>query len=303
MPRQDVLTTAKAQNKNEFYTQYEDIEKEVNAYIEYNPDVFRDKVILLPCDDPEWSNFTKYFAANFERLGIKKLISTSYAQGWSNYHQITLFELESPQYDETKHKAHGKKFVLERDVDGSGRIDQKDIEWEYLEGDGDFTSEEVTKLRDEADIIITNPPFNTMFHEFFEWIMESGKKFLFIASINSITFVDVFPRIRNGEVWVGTGMGRWISGFIVPDDYELYGTEARMNEKGKKIISTNNCLWYTNLDHGKRHEPLTLMTMSDNLKYNKALLSIPSQNLLVSLAPTVMLRISLYPSTVTPRTT
>ena len=271
MPRQDVLTTAKAQNKNEFYTQYEDIEKEVNAYVEYNPDVFRDKVILLPCDDPEWSNFTKYFAANFERLGIKKLISTSYAQGWSNYHQITLFELESPQYDEAKHEAHGKKFVLERDVDGSGRIDQKDIEWEYLEGDGDFTSEEITKLRDEADIIITNPPFNTMFHEFFEWVMESGKKFLFIASINSITFVDVFPRIRNGEVWVGTGMGRWISGFIVPDDYELYGTEARMNEKGKKIISTNNCLWYTNLDHGKRHEPLTLMTMSDNLKYNKAL--------------------------------
>ena len=154
MPRQDVLTTAKAANKNEFFTQYEDIEKEINAYIEYNPDVFRDKVVLLPCDDPEWSNFTKYFAANFERFGLKKLISTSYAKGWANNHQITLFEMMAPNYSEQLHEEHGKKFVIERDVDGSGRIDHKDLEFVYMEGDGDFRSEEVKELRDEAEIFL-----------------------------------------------------------------------------------------------------------------------------------------------------
>lgn len=271
MPRQDVLTSAKAANKNEFYTQYEDIEKEVNAYVEFNPDVFRDKVILLPCDDPEWSNFTKYFAANFERFGIKKLISTSYAKGWANNHQITLFELNSPEYNEELHNHRGKLFVLESDVNQSGRIDHNDLTFTYMEGDGDFRSEEVTKLRDEADFIITNPPFNTLFSEFVAWVLESKKKFLFIASINSITYKEMFPHIKNGDVWLGTGMGRWISGFIVPDDYELYGTEARVNEKGQRIVSTNSCLWYTNIDHGKRHEALQLMTMADNLKYNRAL--------------------------------
>ena len=156
MARREVMTAAQNANKNEFYTQYKDIEKEVNSYVEYNKDVFRDKVILLPCDDPEWSNFTKYFAANFERFGIRKLISTSYARGWANNHQITLFEMKSPEYDASKHERHGKKYVLERDTDGSGHINQKDIEFEYLEGDGDFRSDEVTALRDEADIIITN---------------------------------------------------------------------------------------------------------------------------------------------------
>ena len=270
MPRQDVLTSAKAANKNEFYTQYEDIEKEVNAYVEYNPDLFRDKTILLPCDDPEWSNFTKYFAANFERFGLKKLISTSYAKGWANSHQITMFELLSPSYNEDLHEEHGRIYILDRDVDGSGRIDHNDLQFEYMDGDGDFRSDEVRKLRDEADFIITNPPFNTLFSEFFSWVLESGKQFLFIASINSMTYKEVFPYLKENKVWLGTGMGRWISGFIVPSEYELYGTEAR-EENGKHIVSTNSCLWYTNIDHGKRHEPLQLMTMADNLKYNKAL--------------------------------
>lgn len=272
MPRQDVLSTAKSANKNEFYTQYQDIEKEVNAYVEYNKDVFRNKTILLPCDDPEWSNFTKYFAANFERFGLKKLISTSYAKGWANNHQITLFEMNSPLYDESLHPQKGKLFVLERDVDGSGRVDHRDIEFTYMDGDGDFRSDEVTKLRDEADFIITNPPFNTLFRDFFSWLIEGGKQFLFIASINSITYKEVFPYIQSGKMWLGTGMGRWISGFIVPDDYELYGTEARTDDKGQHIVATNSCLWYTNIDHGKRHEPLPLMTMAENLKFNKALI-------------------------------
>lgn len=272
MPRQDVLTSAKAANKNEFYTQYEDIEKEVNAYVEYNPDVFRDKIVLLPCDDPEWSNFTKYFAANFERFGLKKLISTSYAKGWDNQHQISMFELMSEDYDKDLHDEHGKIFILDRKKNFTGRISHKNLRFKYLQGDGDFRSAEVTKLRDEADFIITNPPFNTLFREFFSWVIESGKQFLFIASINSITYKELFPHIKDNIVWTGTGMGRWISGFIVPGDYELYGTEARIENDGRRIVATNNCLWLTNMDHGKRHEPLQLMTMAENLKYNKTLL-------------------------------
>ena len=166
------LSAAKTAKNDEFYTKYTDIQKEVNAYLEYNPDVFRGKTVLLPCDDPEWSNFTKFFAQNFEKFGLKKLISTSYASASKKveYHQITLFEMNSPQYDEEKTDTHGKIFILEKDNDVSGRIDINDLEWSYLEGDGDFRSDEVKKLRDEADIIITNPPFS-LFREFVTWIM------------------------------------------------------------------------------------------------------------------------------------
>ena len=264
------LSDAKIAKNDEFYTQYNDIEAEMNAYVEYNPDVFRGKTILLPCDDPEWSNFTKYFASNFERFGLKKLISTSYAKGAGNK-QLTLFEENSPLYDAELHDIRGKLFTLTHDTDGSGNIDIDDIEFNgYLEGDGDFRSEEVCKLRDEADIIITNPPFSK-FRMFLSWIMEAKKQFLIIANINAITYKEVFPLIKNNEIWLGTGMGRWISGFIVPDDYELYGTEARVNEDGKRIVATNNCLWLTNIDHGKRHEILQLDTMAHNLKFNKKL--------------------------------
>ena len=254
------LTAAKSAKNDEFYTQFVDIQKEVNAYLEYNPDTFRGKTVLLPCDDPEWSNFTKFFAQNFEMLGLKKLISTSYASASKKieYHQITLFEMNSPQYDEKKTDTHGKIFVLEKD---------SDLEWSYLEGDGDFRSEEVRKLRDEADVIITNPPFS-MFREFLSWIIEANKKFLIIGNINCILYKEVFPYIMDNKIWLGNGMGRWISGFIVPDNYELYGTEARI-EDGKRIVATNNCLWLTNLDHGRRHQPLQLMSMADNIKYSK----------------------------------
>ena len=157
-------------NKNdEFYTQYEDIQREVNAYLEYNPDVFKGKTVLLPCDDPEWSNFTRFFAQNFESLGIKKLISTSYAtesKQKTQSVQLTIFdfltdyETKSPQYDKTISHKRGKIFTLTRDMNKSGTVDIDDLEWHYLKGDGDFRSEEVTKLRDEADIIVTNPPFS-----------------------------------------------------------------------------------------------------------------------------------------------
>lgn len=277
MPNKEFLTQAKKGKNDEFYTQYEDIQKEMNAYLEYNPDTFRDKVILLPCDDPEWSNFTHFFAQNFTALGIKKLISTSYATDSKNKNIpidyqfaladfLTDFEKDSPQYNENITASRGKIFILERDTNNSGYIDSDDLEWKYLEGDGDFRSEEVKKLRDEADIIITNPPFS-LFREFLCWVVEANKQFMMIGNINCITYKEVFPLIKDNKAWLGNGMGRWISGFIVPDKYELYGTEARI-ENGKRIVATNNCLWLTNIEHGRRHQPLSLMTMADNLKFS-----------------------------------
>jgi hypothetical protein len=265
------LSSAKNAKNDEFYTQYIDIEKEINAYLEYNSDVFRGKTILLPCDDPEWSNFTKYFAQNFERFGLKKLISTSYAANSKKYiidYQPSLFEMEDPQFDENKTKQNGKIFTLTHNKSADVKIDINDLEWHYLQGDGDFKSQEIKKLREEADIIITNPPFS-MFREFLAWIVEAQKQFLIIGSINAIVYVDVFPLIKENKIWLGNGMGRWISGFIVPKSYELHGTEARIDESGNRIIATNSCLWLTNLDHGRRHQPLPLMTMDDNLKYSK----------------------------------
>ena len=264
------LSEAKTAKNDEFYTQYQDIQKEINAYLEYDPNTFHGKTVLLPCDDPEWSNFTRFFAQNFETLGLKKLISTSYATNGKKKQgqQISMFELNSPQYDENKTNTHGKIFTLERDSNKSGKIDIDDLEWSYLEGDGDFRSDEVKRLRDESDVIITNPPFS-LFRDFLTWIIEADKKFLIIGNINCLTYQEVFPRIKDNMIWLGNGMGRWISGFIVPDSYELYGTEARIDETGKRIVSTNNCLWLTNIEHGRRHQPMQLMTMADNLKYSK----------------------------------
>lgn len=270
MPKREMLKKAKESKNDEFYTLYADIQKEVNAYLEYNPDVFKDKTILLPCDDPEWSNFTKFFAQNFQRFGLKKLISTSYANDKKEHVlvQLSLFEEKSPKYDKNKTNSHGKVFILDKDEDNSGRIDIEDLKWDYLEGDGDFRSEEVKKLRDEADIIVTNPPFS-LFREFLSWMVEANKQFLIIGNINCISYKEVFTLIRTNKAWLGNGMGRWISGFIVPESYELYGTEARISEEGLRIVATNNCLWLTNLEHGRRHQPLQLMTMEDNIKYSK----------------------------------
>lgn len=189
------LSAAKAAKNDEFYTQYYDIEREINAYLEFDPDVFRGKTVLLPCDDPEWSNFTLYFAQHFQTLGLKKLISTSYAPESKKYktpYQPSLFEQDAPQFDPHKTSVRGKIFVLDHDIDGDGRIDFHDLEWRYLDGDGDFRSDEVTRLRDEADIIVTNPPFS-LFREFLSWIVEADKKFVIIGNMNALTYREVFP--------------------------------------------------------------------------------------------------------------
>ena len=270
MSRRDKMIDAKSSKNDEFYTQFSDIQKELNAYLEYNPNVFKNKTILLPCDDPEYSNFTKFFAQNFERFGLKKLISTSYANEKKEFIfvQLSLFEQNSPKYDKSKSQSHGKIFTLDKDMNKNGKVDINDLQWDYLDGDGDFRSDEVKKLRDEADIIITNPPFS-LFREFLNWINEKNKEFLIIGNINCLTYKEVFSLVKNNKAWLGNGMGRWISGFIVPKDYDLYGTEARIDKDGNRIVSTNNCLWLTNIEHGKRHQPLELMTMEDNIRYSK----------------------------------
>ena len=267
------LDNALKSKKDEFYTQFSDIQSEVNAYIEYNPDIFKDKTIFLPCDDPEWSNFTKFFAQNFERLGLKKLISTSYANNKKEaiFTQLSLFEESSPKFDEKKTNSQGKIFTLNRDINKSGKIDINDLEWDYLQGDGDFRSDEVKKIRNEADIIITNPPFS-LFREFVAWIFEANKKFLIIGNQNAITYQDIFPLIKENKMWTGKRFNQRVNGknmtFLVPDSYEMSGTEQYI-DKGKKYISVAGTGWFTNLEHGKRHQPLQLMTMEDNLKFSK----------------------------------
>lgn len=270
------LGAAKSAKNDEFYTQYSDIEAEMNAYVEYNPDVFRGKTILLPCDDPEWSNFTKYFAANFERFGLKKLISTSFAKGAGNK-QLTLFEAVSPLYDEEKHETRGKLFTLTHDKDGSGNIDTDDIEFSgYLDGDGDFRSAEVCRLRDEADIIITNPPFS-MFREFLSWILNGKKQFIILGNMNAITYKEVFPLLKDNKVWLGYKSLNLDMYFNVTEEYRTWLLENKKEGSAYKTIDgvvmgrLASACWFTNLDHGKRHEEMQLDTMEHNLKFNKAL--------------------------------
>lgn len=268
------LSAAKAAKNDEFYTQYYDIEREVNAYLEFDPDVFRGKTVLLPCDDPEWSNFTLYFAQHFQTLGLKKLISTSYAPESKKYkapYQPSLFEQDAPQFDPNKTSVRGKIFVLDHDIDGDGRIDFHDLEWRYLDGDGDFRSEEVTRLRDEADIIVTNPPFS-LFREFLAWIIEVDKKCLIIGNTNAITYKEVFPLIAANRLWLGaTGFSTDMV-FGVPEGTVVREAYKRKCEKlgyvGNYTRSGNSC-WFTNIDHGRRHRPLSLMTMDENRMYSK----------------------------------
>ena len=265
------LQAAKEAKNDEFYTQYYDIEQEMNAYLEYNPDVFRGKTVLLPCDDPEWSNFTLYFAQKFKDLGLKKLISTSYAADSKKVkagYMPSLFETEAPQFDPTKTNTHGKLFVLEKDITGDGQIDYRDLEWSYLEGDGDFRSKEVRALRDEADIIVTNPPFS-LFREFLAWIMEADKKFVIIGNMNAITYKEVFPLIKENKIWLGESIHSGDREFRVPDNYPITAAGWRIDEEGNKYIRVKGVRWYTNIEHGRRHQPLPLMTMSDNIRYSK----------------------------------
>ncbi len=262
------LSAAKAAKNDEFYTQYYDIEREISAYLEFDPDVFRGKTVLLPCDDPEWSNFTLYFAQHFQTLGLKKLISTSYAPESKKYktpYQPSLFEQDAPQFDPAKTSVRGKIFVLDHDIDGDGRVDFHDLEWRYLEGDGDFRSSEVTALRDEADIIVTNPPFS-LFREFLAWIVEADKQFVIIGNMNALTYREVFPLIKDNKIWLGNGFHNG-NAYFRPVGEREYASGVKDDTTG--LVKFRNCCWFTNLDHGRRHQPLSLMTMEENIMYSK----------------------------------
>lgn len=274
------LQTAKETKYDEFYTQYEDIQKEINAYLEFDPDAFKDKTVLCPCDDPEWSNFTRFFAQNFENLKLKKFISTSYsadskAKKYNReigyYNQITLFELSSPNYDENKSGTHGKIYVLDKDTNKSGQIDIDDLEWSYLDGDGDFRSNEIKQLRNEADIIVTNPPFS-LYRDFVAWIFEANKDFIIIGQQNSITYKEIFPLIKNNMMWSGATSSNNDMVFAVPKDYKIAPSDrekaAKLGYVGNYTRMGNTC-WFTNIEHGRRHQFLDLMTMADNVKFSK----------------------------------
>lgn len=271
MAKIEDMTAAKRNKKDEFYTQYDVIQEEANAYLEYDEHTFQGKTIFLPCDDPVWSNFTRFFAQNFDQLGLKKLISTSYApnSNKNKYRQYSLFEAigdESSEVDGDDQR--GRLFILDQDVNNSGKVDIDDLVWSYLEGDGDFRSAEIKELRDEADIIVTNPPFS-LFKEFFNWVIEANKQFLIIGNQMAITYSEVFPQIKANKVWLGPSIQSGDREFRVPEDYPLEAAGNRVDKYGNKFIRIKGVRWFTNLDHGRRHQPLNLMTMADNVKYSK----------------------------------
>ncbi len=175
--------------------------------------------MLLPCDDPEWSNFTKFFALHFADFGMEKLVSTSYApesNAQGAFYQPTLFETESPIYDQDKSRVNGRLFTLvPEDLSADGVINIDDLHWEYLEGDGDFRSDEVTALRDKSDVVITNPPFS-LFRPFVAWLIEGGKKFAIIGNQNAITYTEIFPHIQENRLWLGKGFPRNMAHFYTP---------------------------------------------------------------------------------------
>ena len=230
-----LLDKAKINKKDEFYTQLSDIERELQYYKKH----FKNKTVFCNCDDARVSNFYKYFVDNFEKLGLKNLICACYKSK-----------------DQGLACSSKRAFYCEYTGKGKKRPTLKDVT--FFKGDGDFRSKESIDLLKKSDIVVTNPPFS-LFREFISQLEEYKKKFLIISNINAITYKEVFALIKENKVWMGVNMGRGISGFIVPEHYELYGLETKVNEAGERIISPNNCMWLTNLDNAQRHEfiPLT----------------------------------------------
>lgn len=271
------LNAARWGAADEFYTQWADIEREMNAYLEFDPDVFRGKTILLPCDDPEWSNFSKFFALHFSDFGLAKLISTSFApesNAGGAFYVPTLFD--DPQFDDTMDVTHGKIFtLLPEDISGDGRVDIDDLQWTYLEGDGDFRSAEVTSLCDEADMVITNPPFS-LFRVFVDWLLEGRVAFSVIGRNHAVTYKEVFPKIRDNFLWTGATGNSSDMVFGVPKGFPVKEADRlkakRMgypSDEKRDYTRLGNSCWFTNIEHGRRHEPLQLMSMADNVKYSR----------------------------------
>jgi hypothetical protein len=277
------LSAAKAAKQDEFYTQFVDIQKEVEAYVEFNPDTFRNKVVYCNCDDPFESNFFRFFAANFNKLGVKKLIATSY-DGSPIAGQMTLF----PEYNGGSGKRQKPKalaVILDKvkDEDGDGAANITDVEKFLkrnkaariaLKGDpgkypgGDFRSSECVDFLKQADIVVTNPPFS-LFREYVVQLVEHGKKFLIIGNQNAISYKDIFNLIKKTKIWLGNKSGDMA--FRVPDHYEPREVRYWKDGDGKQWRSMGNACWFTNLDHGRRHQKLECMTIAEHLKFSKSL--------------------------------
>jgi hypothetical protein len=273
----DHLRNAKKGKNDEFYTQFADIQKEIEAYLEYNLDTFRNKVVYCNCDDPFESNFFKYFAANFNKLGLKKLITTSYDGSPIAGAQLTFGEYTEGNGKRPKPKAIAVEIEEVKDVNGDGATGIDDVRLflkqnphtrKRLLGGGDFRSPECIELLKQADIVVTNPPFS-LFKEYVAQLVEHGKKFLIIGNVQAITYLEIFPLIKANKLWLGVTIHSGDREFRVPDHYPLKAAGWRVDENGIKYIRVKGVRWYTNLDHGRRHQLLECMTMADNLRFSK----------------------------------
>ena len=279
------LSNAKRAKNDEFYTQYGDIQKEIEAYLEYNTDVFRGKVVYCNCDDPFESNFFRYFVLNFNKLGLKQLITTSYKPSPVANTQLGLFgDDKTLTKSKGRPKINANKFIINevRDIDGDGEFNLKDIakqlkankhnEWTPLEGDGDFRSDECINLLKQSDIVVTNPPFS-LFREYVKQLFDYEKKFLIIGNLNAITYKEVFPLLKENKIWLGNNCK--VNGgamfFEIPENIANLDQvrEIKTNESGKKVYITRvqGVRWFTNLDHGRRHQPIPLMTKAEVIKF------------------------------------
>jgi hypothetical protein len=272
------LHAAKAAKQDEFYTQYVDIQKEVEAYLEFDPDTFRGKVVYCNCDDPFESNFFKYFAAKFNTLGLKKLTTTSYDGSPIAGAQLTFGEYDEGNGKRQKPRALAFEIKKVKRVNGDGATGIEDVKLFLkqnphtrtpLAQGGDFRSAECVELLKQADIVVTNPPFS-LFRDYVVQLVEHEKKFLIIGNQNAITYKEIFALIKDNRVWLGVDNGgtKW---FEVQENYDIKTESRKKIVNGKKYFSMGSIMWFTNLDHGRRHQELSLMTTADNLKFSKNL--------------------------------
>lgn len=277
------LTNAKKAKNDEFYTQFSDIQKEVEAYLEYDPNTFKGKVVYCNCDDPFESNFFRYFVLNFKRLGLKRLITTSYKPSPIANTQLGLFGDDlTLEPVKGRPKIVANKFIINEvgDVNRDGSFTLEDIslqlranknnEWSPFEENGDFRSKECIELLKQSDIVVTNPPFS-LFREYIMQLFEHKKKFLIIGSMNSITYKEIFELIKNNKLWLGNGFNAGNAYFSTSNARKDFASGVYDEKTG--LVKFRNCHWFTNLDHGRRHQPLRLMTIADNLKFNKKMQS------------------------------
>ena len=270
MARQD-LAKAKDAKRDEFYTQLSDIEKELVHYREY----FRDKVVFCNCDDPYESNFFKYFALNFNALGLKKLIATCYDGSPIAQQELPLFADEE---NKPKKKAYKVEISEVPDLDGNGTADLTDVQLllkssdnnvkAELKGNGSFDSPESIELLKEADVVVTNPPFSK-FRDFLSLLVKYNKDFIIIGNVNAISYKESFSLIKDNKMWLGASIHSGDREFRIPDDYPMTATGQRIDENGIKYIRVKGVRWFTNIDYPQRHEDLILIKRYTPEEYPK----------------------------------